>query len=268
MISKLILVSSCFIALTVSASIFLDVPRIAKASGFIRSKAGSSKIYAPYPSVLEKLFFNEGEFVKKGEIIGELTAERFAAGKSIDFQQAELSKSKETVVQSDLKNIDKVESLSSALTINQLASLREELTRLDAELNIAQARMAMLNRQANRQTLLVQQGFISQEATDQKASEILLFRGQVSNLERVKLALIREITKQTQELELNTSRANTQRSLASRELAVIRQEINEQSINIINTNISTEISKLWSYIIRLINSSSSLTSITIYKSVI
>lgn len=79
-----------------------------------------------------------------------------------------------------------------------------------------------------RQESLVEQGFVSTEAVEQKRNELLAQKISISALERGKQQLESDVLSQKQELALNTSRSQTQRSLIQREIQTYRQELNEQ----------------------------------------
>lgn len=85
-----------------------------------------------------------------------------------------------------------------------------------------------LERQLTRQQSLVEQGFVSTEAVEQKRNELLVQKIGISALERSLQQLDASIVAQRQELLQNTSRAQTQRSLIQREVETLQQELNEQ----------------------------------------
>jgi membrane fusion protein len=96
---------------------------------------------------------------------------------------------------------------------------------------LTELQLTDVHQQKNRQIQLVKEGFISQEALEIKNAELLRLKASKSTIERQRLNLIREIDKQSTELEIIELRAQSQKMQLSREIAAVKQEYNEHSSN-------------------------------------
>lgn len=128
----------------------------------------------------------------------------------------------------ELKNIDVFERTTRASLEFKINANQIQLGNINQELVLSRQRLIDLERQMTRQESLVEQGFVSTEAVEQKRNELLAQKISISALERGKQQLEADVLSQKQELTLNTSRSQTQRSLIQREIQTYRQELNEQ----------------------------------------
>jgi membrane fusion protein len=209
------------------ASVNLELPRIVRASGYIYSTSSSWKAVPPQLAVLVELQQPEKSIVKKGQVIAELSAERFAHNHSIEFEQAQLAQKKLTLGRQELQTISNSASQTARATSFQIESLRRELVNSEGELELINLRLADIYQQQSRQRELVKEGFISQEALEIKNSELLRLKGEKSASERQQLSLKREIEKQTTELSMTELRSQSQKAQLSREMTTAQQEYNE-----------------------------------------
>ncbi len=223
-----LLILAVLFGLTVSAT-KIDIPRIVRTNGYVAPANSSWKAVSPQLAVLSRLPIAERSAVSKGQVIAELSAERFAQNKSIEFEQGLLAQKKLALGQQELQTI----SDSTARSINairfQLDSMRRELVNSEGELELIHLRLADVYQQQARQQQLVKDGFISQEALEIKNSEMLRLKGERSASERQQLSLKREIDKQTSELVMVELRAQSQKAQLSREMTTAQQEFNEHS---------------------------------------
>ncbi len=219
---------SVFVFVVIFASlIFIDVPRIVKTTGYTTGTEPVSKIVSQLPGVLDVLLVADNNHVFKGEVVGEVTSERFLHGTNLDTEQALITEGKLSLDAQELKNIDI--SGHSAIVSLQLKVRADgfQLDNIKRELLMAHQRQVDLERQFVRQQSLVDQGFVSSEAVEQKRNEILVQKISISSLERGQQQLEADVQLQQQELILSNSRSQTQRSIIRREMATYRQELNE-----------------------------------------
>ena len=165
----------------------------------------------------------------KGQIIAELSAERFAQNQSIEAEQARLTQQKLQLGQQELITISSSAARSIGAIRSQLLSLQKELKNTEGELELISQRLADIRQQQERQKQLVKEGFISQEALEIKNAELLRLLGEKSAAERQQLSLRREMEKQTEEMAMIELRSQTQKAQLSREMTSAQQEFNEHS---------------------------------------
>jgi membrane fusion protein len=221
--------ASVFIVLIFSCSIFLEVPRIAKSGGYTTGQSNVAKVNSSQVGVLLSLDVNDHTVVKRGQVVGEVTSERFSQNRSLDADQAHLAAHKTSLGKTELINVNNNEKISFRATQLKIDSASLELGSVMHELGLSKQRLEDLVRQLERQNDLQSQGFVSKEAVEQKRSEWLLQKLGLSALERSRLQLEREIATQQEELQLIASRTQSQRAQLWRDMATSEQEFNEHS---------------------------------------
>ena len=207
--------------------IFIDAPRIVKATGYTTGRLSVSKVTTQVPGVLGALLVADNSIVKKGDVVGEVTSERFLRGRSLDNDQARITERKLILDIQELTNIGDSYRATQQSLESKIASDQVQLGNLAEELVLSRQRLVDLERQWNRQLMLVEQGFVSPEMVEQKRNELLAQKIGISALARNQQQLDADVMVQRQELRLNTSRAQTSRSLLQREMETFKQELNE-----------------------------------------
>ena len=224
---SLLIFSSLFLGCL--GSIFIDLPRIVRAIGYTATNASTWKGVTPLVAVVTQLQVSENQPVTKGQVIAELSAERFAQNHSIESEQAKLTQQKLQFGQQELITISSSAARSISAIRSQLLSLQKELKNSEGELELISQRLSDIRQQQERQKQLVKEGFISQEALEIKNAELLRLLGEKSAAERQQLSLKREMEKQTEEMAMIELRSQTQKAQLSREMTSAQQEFNEHS---------------------------------------
>jgi membrane fusion protein len=216
-------------ALLVLGAVFFDMPRITKAVGYTAGSRSHAKVNPPNNGVILSLTVQDLAKVTRGQVLGEITSERFSQNKSIDNAQADLDTQKQKISKDELKNIDDGELISVRTTQLKVQSVTNELRNVLQEFTLSQQRIEDLTKQLERQKDLQSQGFVSAEAVEQKRSELLQQKLNFSLLSRNQLQLEREISTQNEELKLIASRTKSQRAQLMRDMVTSEQEFNEHS---------------------------------------
>jgi membrane fusion protein len=218
-----------FASLAAMAIVTLELPRIVRVQGYSASQQSSWKAYVVQQSVLAALPVAEKSLVRKGQVIAELTAERFSQNRNIEAAQSDLVLTKIKAGQQELKFTDEVAKKTLESMRQQISALERELVQGERELELMGQRQAALEQQSERQKELFAKGFISQEAKENRNAELLKLQGDLSLLHRQRLAVRREIDRQQQELGLVEARSAQKKAQLAREIAGIEQEHNEYS---------------------------------------
>lgn len=222
------LLSSGFLLLLVAASHF-ELPRIAKSAGYTTTAQNTAKVNPAFNGVLLALNVKDKTKVLRGQVLGEVTSERFILNRSVDEAQANLALKKKTLANSELNNVDMNEKINHRSTQLRIKTTANEIANLAQEISLAGQRVTNLETQFDRQSSLQKQGFVSIEAVEQKRNELLQQKLTHSALSRSKMQLERDIATQQEELNLIKSRSLTQRSQLNREIVTSEQEFNEHS---------------------------------------
>jgi membrane fusion protein len=206
-----------------------SVPRIAKSTGYTTGHSSVAKVNSAQAGVLLSLYVKDHTIVKRGQIVGEITSERFTQNRSLDADQAVLAAHKTSLGKTELSNVNSNEKISLKATQLKIESATLELASVVQELGLSQQRLEDLARQLERQKNLQLQGFVSTEAVEQRRSEWLQQKLSLSALERNRLQLEREVATQQEELLLIASRTQSLRAQLWRDMATSEQEFNEHS---------------------------------------
>ena len=207
--------------------IYVEIPRIVKTVGYTTGSANLSKLVTQLPGLLVALTVEDRTLVEAGQVVGEVTSERFTQGRSLDAEQAHLTERKLDLAKLELRNIDTAERATRASVQFKIAADLSQLTNIERELGLSQRRESDLERQLSRQESLLAQGFVSTEAVEQKRNELLAQQIAISSLIRTRQQLEADLSAQRQELDLNASRSQTQRSVIERDIESAQQELNE-----------------------------------------
>lgn len=209
--------------------VYLDIPRITKSFGYTTGTSNVAKVNSVQAGVLLFLKVQDHVAVKRGDILGEVSNERFTLNRSLDADQAQLALHKTSLAKKELINIADNERISLKTAKLKIDSGVLEHSSVLQELTLSQQRLDDLVRQIDRQKDLHAQGFVSNEAVEQKRSEWLQQKLSRSLLERSRLQLEREMATQQEELRLIASRSQSQRAQLMKDMDSSEQEFNEHS---------------------------------------
>jgi multidrug resistance efflux pump len=196
-----------FVSLLSAGIFYLDIPRITKSFGYTTGTSNVAKVNSVQAGVLLFLKVQDHATVKRGDILGEVSNERFTLNRSLDVDQAQLAKHKTSLAKNELINVADNERISLKATRLKIESGVLEHSSVLQELTLSQQRLEDIVRQLERQKDLQSQGFVSNEAVEQKRSEWLQQKLSRSLLERSRLQIEREIATQQEELRLIASRS-------------------------------------------------------------
>ena len=209
--------------------VYLDIPRITKSFGYTTGTSNVAKVNSVQAGVLLFLKVQDHVAVKRGDILGEVSNERFTLNRSLDADQAQLALHKTSLAKKELINIADNERISLKTAKLKIDSGVLEHSSVLQELTLSQQRLDDLVRQIDRQKDLHAQGFVSNEAVEQKRSEWLQQKLSRSLLERSRLQLEREMATQQEELRLIASRSQSQLAQLMKDMDSSEQEFNEHS---------------------------------------
>lgn len=215
------------LAIGVIAAIHVEIPRIVRAQGYSNSQQSAWKAYVPQPAVLSALPVQEKALIRKGQVIAELTTERFAQNRNLETVQGDLALAKIMAGKNEMKYTDEVAVKTKASLLQQITALEREQLQGEREQQLLMQRMGAVELQSQRQQELFTQGFISQEAKENRAAELLKLQGDMSIMQRQRMVVSREIEKQRQELALIEVRNSQRKAQLVREISTIEQEHNE-----------------------------------------
>lgn len=201
-----------------------------RVTGYLVPAQGVVKLHAREPSLVRERRVGEGQFVRRGEVLFVLAAERVSAGgeevdhavaREIEARRAALRR--ESAAQSALRSRE-------AGTIEQrLAHANAQLAQAKAEHTLQQSRVQLAIDTARRNDGLVARGFLSEAQAQLRQSEVLAERAREAALARTVAAAEAEVSAlQRARLELPLKSDAAQAS-AERAVSTLDQEWREHA---------------------------------------
>lgn len=196
-------------------------------AGQLLPSGGVMRVAAPAPGLLQALEVREGQAVRRGQLLGTLSFERRAEGRSVETGVTELLQRREDSLKQELERADTAESDERAALARSVAGLRSELARLDEALALQNRRVELSEESSARYEALVEPGHVSREEWQQRRADALDQRARAGAMARERAALQRELASRRDELALLAERQRKQRAALERDLARAGQEREE-----------------------------------------
>lgn len=204
-----------------------SITKKARVTGITLPVGGSISIAAPNAGLLIHSHVSEGQTVRAGQSLFELSNERQGAQGEITVLVAQQLATRQQTLESEQRlrlaqHNDKKQALSQK--INNLST---EASQLEQEIALIHRRHSFAQDSVNKYQTLQANGFVSGAQTQQKQEELIDIATRLSNLQRNKLQLqANTLAIQAEQAALTTSLATDQAQL-QRALASLQQEIAE-----------------------------------------
>lgn len=190
---------------------------------------GTLGITSPNTGVLLRNYVSEGQNVKKGQTLFELSTERKGNSGELSFLvEQQLANRAHSLDTEQRLRITQYEEKKAAL-VQRLLNLKAENDQLDHEIELAQRRVSLAQQSQSKFETLEASGYVSAAQTQQKQEELIDIRTRSSGLERTKVQLL--TTRQQLEADLLAASTGleTDQAQLRRLQAQLRQEIAENS---------------------------------------
>lgn len=216
-------------AVLVLAFLFLgSYTKRSTVSGQLVPDAGVARIYPPQPAIVLEKRVSEGQRVKPGDVLYVLSADRQALDRG--GVQAAISGQVETRRQSLRDELEKTRLLQKeereAVT-RKLEGLRNELQKLDAQIDSQHIRVRLAEDAVMRYQGLLSQDYVSRDQLQQKMEDALDQRNRLQGHERDRIVAGRELAAVQAELAGLSYRHQTQLAPIERNLSSTGQELVE-----------------------------------------
>lgn len=177
--------------------IFLSTGKYARkvaVSGVLSPTGGINRVYPSDGGIVAKVFVKEGDTVKKGQVLFEITREthtRLVGGTKNEMTLA-LKRKRESLVRAidHTKNLHRTELEAQATKVKDI---RNEIGSLNDQINLSAERILYLEGTLQRYESLFERGFLSKDGTLQKRDELVEQRLRSAALLKEKLTLQREL---------------------------------------------------------------------------
>ena len=189
---------------------------------------GLIKVTTAQPGVVVEQRVQDGQLVKRGDVLFVLSADRLGAD-NLDYQRgiATQIESRRRSLEDDLKRAAQSEPLETEQLKRRLSALRAEQEQVARQAQQLGLRATGAEEALKRYEGLFKQDFVSKDELLAKQTEIAEVQNRVQGNRRDMLALERDLASTQRELESVRVRFASQRSELDRSILTTRQEFSE-----------------------------------------
>jgi membrane fusion protein len=192
-----LLIGAAFLAFVFGGSI----TRKARIAGITVPAGGSLSIVAPSSGVLVRSMFHEGEYVRAGQALFELSTERqVGTGEVSEIVSRQLASEERSLDNQQRLRVTQNRERRQALK-QRLESLAAETRQVNEELESAQRRYQLAERSLKQYESLQANGYMSSAQVQQKQEDLLDLAARVSNIGRTAVQV--QSSRRDVEAELN-----------------------------------------------------------------
>ena len=154
------------------------------ATGWVMPEQGIAEAFAPEGAVVQAVLVKTGQYVRRGQILAELSNEVYGADGSLDDKErrhasAQIAEAKQQIDQSRVRQL-----LSARQMLAQAASIDAGIVKLEETRLLQVQQLALARRQYDRAIPLVTKGFISKFDQDRREQAVLTNQQAVADFER------------------------------------------------------------------------------------
>lgn len=207
---------------------FTDYSRKTTIKGQVYPEDGITKVYSRETGIINKVMIKDGQFVKKGEVLGVIyKAQNLNTGILQDKLKEQAILKKKTLDQA-IDKIDKIHKSKLDSLHEHVESLMKQKENIKDKLTSQQNKLDRLKKNTNRYKLLERKGFISKEhITIAENSE----SDQLINLSLTKKELI-DIERTISEKKFELEELPLKQFIEKQEIDRILASVNQEIINI------------------------------------
>jgi len=219
----------------IAFAVFGSVTKKARVAGITIPVGGSISVAAPTAGLLSKTLVREGEIVKAGQALFELSSARQDAQGEITALVSQQLEARARSLDSEQKlKESQLREKTQAMT-QRLDNLRIELGELQQEIVLTSKRLGLAQDSVSKFRLLANNGYISGAQSQQKQEELIDIEARLSGLRRNKLQL------QDNQIALQGERAALANDLAAEQAQLRRARASLQQEMVENRNRGTSL---------------------------
>jgi membrane fusion protein len=217
------LIACAFIAYIVLGS----VTKKARVTGITIPIAGSLSIAATSAGILNRTFVKEGDHVKAGQTLFEISTERHNQQGEISHLVAQQMAARQSSLEAELRSRQQFAQEEQQELLHKKQNLDAESMQLEHELKLLQRRQQLAQDTLGKYQTLQGNGFLSQAQVQQKQEELLDIGSRLGGLQRAQVQI------QARQLALDAEQHHIENNLDSaklqlqRGLASVKQELAE-----------------------------------------
>lgn len=224
----ILLIITCVVFIGASYLFLGEYHKKEVVKGYLKPKSGLSKVYPVNSGVIVKVFVNEGDFVKQGQLLARIKTERIlASGEELNSQVLkQLHQQKRLLLQS-INNQSLTQSAQLKQLKAKLENTSEQISITHRQKQLLAERIKLIKSKYKDTAKLIKQDFASQRELEAIEDNQLLLKQQFEDvLNRVSSL---DLKKQGLEYELNQLPLNHEETLASLQakLSSLDQQISQ-----------------------------------------
>lgn len=192
------------------------------APGILTPIDGVLKVFSPRQGVVISKRVEEGQVIKSGDVLYEISADTNFIGESDRIDSAydsssELLNARKDIIQKDNEANTALSMLEISEQKMRVTSLQNEIKEIDVEITLQEKRLELKNKQYERYVETERDGFISPLGLQEKYDAILEQQGRIRQMLRAKILLVRQLTETTGQLSVIDQKKKLAESLLSRQ---------------------------------------------------
>lgn len=205
-----------------------EYTRKAQVKGYLAPSEGLIKVHAPEAGILIERFVREGQKVKRGDRLFDISAERSSRRTPKPRAEAIAQiKRRRDSLNEELAKQHEIHRINNEKLRARLDALKAELVQIDAEIDTQNQRLISSNRMAKRYQDLLANHFVSEIQVQEKQDQLLEQKAQLQSLQRNRLNLERDIADLKLELQSDQLVALNQRAETTRNISSLEQQLTE-----------------------------------------
>lgn len=224
----LALAMGLLVALTVFAAVG-KYTRHASVSGVLEPSEGVVKLYAPQSGVLKSLRVQEGQLVRKGQVLLVFESEHIGAdGKAIEAELAAKLREQLATLRHELGGTSKLHSASMVTMRQDLEAAQRNRATLRDEIKTQAKRVKSAELMVARFGSLQKSGYMPDMKTQEKVDDLMDQQMRLKGLQKQATSADADIARLTMELENSPLREQVAEAQLSRTISTTESELSKQ----------------------------------------
>jgi membrane fusion protein len=207
---------------------FGDISKRVHLTGIVVPAQGSATASSPSAGTLTKIFVSEGQLVKEGDLLFEVSADHNSSEGSATASLQQRVAARQTAVAREAAAVNAQNQHRSNELRLKLLGAQQQLSMLNEQISLMRHRIMLAQKRGERLAALVEQGFYSNVQHEEDESKALELQVGLGALIRSKTELLTSIS--SMESEAQAAQAGNQTSLA--QLDRMRATLDQEAVEL------------------------------------
>ena len=216
-----------FVALAVMVILVLVFGQYTKkerVQGDLQPRDGVAMIVPPEPGVVRRVLVKEGQAVKAGDVIAEISNERFSDAGSTQALLAQNLEGQRSQVRTQAEGQAQANTAAVAATEQKMAQSRRDLSTLGEEIKLQTQQIASAQKLVDQLKPLLDERIISDLQYEQQRQQLLDQNARLQTLKRQRSAAEAELAQAQEERQRLSAQHRVERATLDRDLLTLQQE--------------------------------------------